>query len=200
LVPGPFRKVVDLARANPAEPYFLIVDEINRANLAKVFGELYFLLEYRDRTIDLLYSSGDSGPAFSLPANVYIIGTMNTADRSIALVDAAMRRRFAFLSLHPEDEKLDLVLRAWLRDRDLPEDVADLLVELNRRIQDKDFKIGPSYLMSPSVANDAGLDRIWRTSILPLLEEYHVGDGIDVRKKYGLDALRATLNLPDSGE
>lgn len=200
LVPGPFRKVVDLARANPSEPYFLIIDEINRANLAKVFGELYFLLEYRDRTIDLLYSSGDSGPAFSLPANVYIIGTMNTADRSIALVDAAMRRRFAFLSLHPEDEKLDLVLRAWLRDRDLPEDVADLLVELNRRIQDKDFKIGPSYLMTPSVTSDAGLDRIWRTSILPLLEEYHVGDGIDVRKKYGLDALRATLNPPEPGE
>jgi 5-methylcytosine-specific restriction protein B len=193
LVSGPFRKVVDLARANPNEPYFLIVDEINRANLAKVFGELYFLLEYRDRTIDLLYSSGDSGPGFSLPANVYIIGTMNTADRSIALVDSAMRRRFAFLSLHPEDERLDLVLRAWLRDRNLPEDRADLLVELNRRIQDKDFKIGPSYFMNANVRSDEGLDRIWRTSIIPLLEEYHVGDGIDIRSKYGLDSLRATL-------
>ncbi len=200
LVPGPFRKVVDLARANPTEPYFLIVDEINRANLAKVFGELYFLLEYRDRTIDLLYSSGASGPAFSLPDNVYLIGTMNTADRSIALVDAAMRRRFAFLSLHPEDEKLDLVLRAWLRDRDLPEQAADLLVELNRRIQDKDVKIGPSYLMSPLVATDAGLDRIWRTSILPLLEEYHVGDGIDVRAKYGLAALRGARVPPEPGD
>lgn len=200
LVPGPFRKVVDLARANPAEPYVLIVDEINRANLAKVFGELYFLLEYRDRTIDLLYSSGDSGPAFSLPANVYIIGTMNTADRSIALVDAAMRRRFAFLSLHPEDQRLDEVLRAWLADRSLPEDVADLLVELNKRIQDKDVKIGPSYLMNASVATDAGLDRIWRTSILPLLEEYHVGDGIDVTRKYGLEALRAALAPAEPSE
>ena len=200
LVSGPFRKVVDLARANPSEPYFLIIDEINRANLAKVFGELYFLLEYRDRTIDLLYSSGDSGPAFSLPANVYIIGTMNTADRSIALVDSAMRRRFAFLSLHPEDERLDLVLRAWLRDRNLPEDRADLLVELNRRIQDKDFKIGPSYLMSASVRSDEGLDRIWRTSILPLLEEFHVGDGVDVRSKYGLDSLRAAIAPPETTE
>lgn len=66
--------------------------------------------------------------------------------------------------------------------------------------QDKDYKLGPSYLMTPSVATDAGLDRIWRTSILPLLEEYHVGDGIDVRKKYGLDALRASLNPPEPGE
>jgi 5-methylcytosine-specific restriction protein B len=194
LVPGPFRKVVDLARANPTEPFFLIVDEINRANLAKVFGELYFLLEYRDRTIDLLYSSGDSGgPAFSLPVNVYLIGTMNTADRSIALVDAAMRRRFAFLSLHPEDERLDLVLRAWLIKEGLPEDRAELLVELNKRIGDKDFKIGPSYLMSPAVADEVGLDRIWRTSILPLLEEHHVGDGIDVKAKYGLPALRRAI-------
>ena len=125
---------------------------------------------------------------------------MNTADRSIALVDSAMRRRFAFLSLHPDDERLDLVLRQWLAERNLPADVADLLVELNRRIQDKDFKLGPSYLMTPSVATDAGLDRIWRTSILPLLEEYHVGDGIDVRRKYGLDTLRATLNPPEPGE
>lgn len=194
LVPGPFRKVVDLARANPTEPFFLIVDEINRANLAKVFGELYFLLEYRDRTIDLLYSSGDSGgPAFSLPANVYLVGTMNTADRSIALVDAAMRRRFAFLSLHPEDERLDLVLRAWLKKEGLPEDRAELLVELNKRIGDKDFKIGPSYLMSSAVADEVGLDRIWRTSILPLLEEHHVGDGIDVKAKYGLPALRRAI-------
>lgn len=195
---GPFRKIVDQARANPSEPHFLVIDEINRANLAKVFGELYFLLEYRDRTIDLLYSSGDEGPAFSMPSNIYVIGTMNTADRSIALVDAAMRRRFAFLSLHPVDERLDLVLRAWLRDRGLPEDRADLLVALNERIADHDFKIGPSYLMSPAVADDTGLDRIWRTSILPLLEEHHVGDGIDVRARYGLPALRRVLAAASS--
>ena len=196
---GPLRKVVDLARANPTQPYVLIIDEINRANLAKVFGELYFLLEYRDRTIDLLYSSGVSGPAFSLPENVYVIGTMNTADRSIALVDAAMRRRFAFLSLHPADQRLDLVLRSWLADRGLPEDRADLLVELNRRIADKDIKIGPSYLMSPAAGDDAGLGRIWRTAILPLLEEYHVGDGVDVRARYGLPALRKALQSVEPG-
>ena len=197
LVPGPLRKVVDAARENPGEPYFLIVDEINRANLAKVFGELYFLLEYRDRSIDLLYSSGDTGPAFTLPANVFLIGTMNTADRSIALVDSAMRRRFAFISLHPEDERLDQVLRQWLVDRSFAADRIDLLVgvlvELNRRIADKDVKIGPSYLMTSTVVTDAGLDRVWRTSILPLLEEYHVGEGVDVAARYGLPVLRRAL-------
>ena len=197
LVPGPLRKVVDAARENPGEPYFLIVDEINRANLAKVFGELYFLLEYRDRSIDLLYSSGDTGPAFTLPANVFLIGTMNTADRSIALVDSAMRRRFAFISLHPEDERLDQVLRQWLVDRSFAADRIDLLVgvlvELNRRIADKDVKIGPSFLMTSTVVTDAGLDRVWRTSILPLLEEYHVGEGVDVAARYGLPVLRRAL-------
>jgi 5-methylcytosine-specific restriction protein B len=192
LVPGPLRKVVDLAQANPNQPYFLIIDEINRANLAKVFGELYFLLEYRNSTIELLYATEDSAQGFTMPDNVYIIGTMNTADRSIALVDAAMRRRFRFLSLHPEDERLDLMLKAWLARENLP-DVTDLYLELNRRITDKDIKIGPSYLMSRLVATDAGLERIWRSSILPLLEEYHVGDGIDVKAKYGLPALRSAL-------
>ena len=103
LTPGPFRRLVDAARENPSTPYVLIIDEINRANLAKVFGELYFLLEYRDSSIDLLYSSGDD-LGFTMPQNVFIIGTMNTADRSIALVDTAMRRRFAFKALHPSTE------------------------------------------------------------------------------------------------
>jgi 5-methylcytosine-specific restriction protein B len=193
LVPGPFRKVVDAARANPSEPHFLIIDEINRANLAKVFGELYFLLEYRERSIQLLYSSGDDAGAFSLPENVFMIGTMNTADRSIALVDAAMRRRFLFHSLHPEEQRLDEVLRAWLEARGLPQGRADLLVELNRRIPDKDFKLGPSYLMTPAVADESGLDRIWRSAILPLLEEYHLADGVDVESRYGLPALRRAI-------
>ncbi|MCK6211339.1 AAA family ATPase, partial [Georgenia sp. EYE_87] len=195
LTPGPFRKVVDQAKEDPGNPYFLIIDEINRANLAKVFGELYFLLEYRERTIDLMYGSGDEGRDFSLPKNVYIIGTMNTADRSIALVDAAMRRRFAFLSLHPDDPHLRGMLRTWLGRHGLPTLAADLLDVLNARIPDKDFKIGPAYLMKPDeVASDAGLDRIWRTSILPLLEELHYGDdGMDVQRTYGLPALRAAL-------
>jgi len=91
-------RAADLARDNPTEKHFLIIDEINRGNLAKVFGELYFLLEYRDEAIRLQYSDEE----FSLPENLYIIGTMNTADRSIALVDLALRRRFHFVEFHPD--------------------------------------------------------------------------------------------------
>jgi 5-methylcytosine-specific restriction protein B len=139
-----------------------------------------------------MYGSGDQGRDFTLPKNLFIVGTMNTADRSIALVDAAMRRRFAFLSLHPNDEHLRGVLRGWLQREDLPSEPADLLDVLNARIPDRDFCVGPSYLMQPDVATEGGLDRIWRTSILPQLEELHYGDDVDVARRYGLSALRTS--------
>lgn len=177
----------------------LIVDEINRGNLAKVFGELYFLLEYRDRTISLLYSLEETS-GFSMPDNVFLIGTMNTADRSIALVDAAMRRRFGFLSLHPDDGHLAGVLPRWLDEHDLPADRAALLAALNRRIEDREFRIGPSYLMRESAGTEAGLERIWRTSILPLLEEHHAGDDVDVNARYGLPTLRHVVAAESAAE
>lgn len=133
----------------------LIVDEINRGNLPKIFGELYFLLEYRDESIDLLYSSDNTEP-FSLPKNIIILGTMNTADRSIALVDAAIRRRFAFLPLHPSEQPTSGILRSWLAAKGHNSEVADLLDELNSRIADTDFKIGPSYFMRPAVFASSG--------------------------------------------
>ena len=89
--------MAERARGKPDAKHFLVIDEINRGNLAKVFGELYFLLEYRDEPMQLQYSN----TTFSLPDNLYIIGTMNTADRSIALVDLALRRRFHFVEFHP---------------------------------------------------------------------------------------------------
>ncbi|MET8676548.1 AAA family ATPase [Streptomyces sp. NPDC004647] len=186
---GPFRKLVDAAEENPETPYFLIIDEINRANLAKVFGELYFVLEYRNRSVDLQYS-GD----FSMPSNVFLIGTMNTADRSIALVDAAMRRRFAFEALHPDQEPTRWLLSRWI-DRHHPgrQDVAQLWYALNFRIDDKDFKIGPSYLMRDSAYTEGGLERIWRTAILPLLEEHHYGQDLDIEQRYGLASLRHSV-------
>lgn len=94
LVPGPLREMAREAAENPARPYLLIVDEINRGNVAKVFGELYFLLEYRGDKIELQYSRDEQ---FQLPRNMFFVGTMNTADRSIALVDSALRRRFYFV-------------------------------------------------------------------------------------------------------
>ncbi|WP_068396385.1 AAA family ATPase [Kribbia dieselivorans] len=192
LKPGPLRKIVDSAREHPRDAHVLIIDEINRGNLAKVFGELYFLLEYRKENVELLYGARD----FNLPENVFIIGTMNTADRSIALVDAAMRRRFAFLPLHPSEEPTNGILRSWLAQEGYPARVADLHDELNRRIDDADFKIGPSYFMRPAVHRDGGLERTWRTSILPLLEEHHFGEltGQQVRARYGLDAVVAAVD------
>jgi 5-methylcytosine-specific restriction protein B len=190
LEPGPFKQLVSDAKDDPSQAYILIIDEINRANLAKVFGELYFLLEYRNRSIQLQYSPTED---FELPPNVYLIGTMNTADRSIALVDAAMRRRFYFQSMIPGEPPLRDMLRRWLQAHNLPADRADLLDELNRAIGDRDAAVGPSYLMTPQAATDKGLARIWKNAIMPLLEERHIGDGIDINLRYGIDALRKRL-------
>jgi len=171
----------------------LIIDEINRGNLAKIFGELYFLLEYRDEAIDLMYSSHGDEP-FYLPRNLIVIATMNTADRSIALVDTAMRRRFAFVPLHPQQEPTRSMLRRWLAARKYPSRVADLHAALNATIDDPDFQIGPSYFMRPAVHNDGGLARVWDTAIVPLLEEFHFGDHtVDINARYSLEALEKTL-------
>jgi 5-methylcytosine-specific restriction enzyme B len=200
LRPGPFRALVDDARQHPSDPYILIIDEINRANLAKVFGELYFLLEYRDDSISLLYSTEAD---FTLPKNVFVIGTMNTTDRSIALVDAAMRRRFAFVELHPSQPPTSGLLREWLRRRkeagELTHhaDAADLLDALNRAIDDRDLAVGPSYLMHRYVyQRQDALAEVWETSILPLLEEHHYGSPREILDRYRLDTLRKTLENP----
>lgn len=188
LTAGPLQELADLASrdGNRHIPHFLIIDEINRANLAKVFGELYFLLEYRTKSVRLTYSGDD----FALPPNLFVIGTMNTADRSIALVDAAMRRRFAFVELSPRTEPTAGLLARWLKREGKDLEPARLLDALNARVDDADFAIGPSYLMKPGVYRDGGLERTWRTKILPLLEEHHYGEGLDVAARYGLDALR----------
>jgi 5-methylcytosine-specific restriction protein B len=177
-------------------PHFLVIDEINRANLAKVFGELYFLLEYRNRSVRLIYSGDD----FALPPNLFVIGTMNTADRSIASVDAAMRRRFAFVELSPRTEPTSGLLRRWLTREGRDDEPARLLEALNARIDNPDFRIGPSYLMKPGVYRDGGLERTWRTKILPLLEDHHYGDDVKVERRYGLRALRTAIAPPaDTG-
>lgn len=98
LVPGALREIATDADKKPTVPHLLIIDEINRGNIAKIFGELYFLLEYREESIRLQYSRDED---FRLPKNLFVIGTMNTADRSIALVDSALRRRFYFMGLIP---------------------------------------------------------------------------------------------------
>ncbi|WP_225100747.1 AAA family ATPase [Streptomyces sp. CoH27] len=215
LVKGPLRKLADEAERRPAEVFVLVVDEINRGHLAKIFGELYFLLEYRTERVHLLYGS-DDGRGFRLPPNLYILGTMNTVDRSVAYMDAAMRRRFSFVELHPDVPPVDGVLDTWLRGRaeERGEDPAaydDSYVRLFREVNrllaetspgDHSFRVGPSYFMQDLAhAGDGALDRLWRTQIIPLLTEHHWGDTIDVEAVYGLGVLRDRLGIqPPSGD
>ena len=189
LARGPLRLLADQARQKPETPYVLIVDEINRGNIAKVFGELYFLLEYRDEAISLQYSPGEQ---FSLPANLYVIGTMNTADRSIALVDSALRRRFYFQALMPTRPPVNQVLRTWLARCGFEPEPADLLDELNGLIEDEEYAIGPSYLMTDG-DQAPKLEHVWERGILPLLEEHYFGTQRDVHREFSLTSLRARL-------
>ena len=136
---GPLLRAAKRAKEEPDEDHFLVIDEINRGNPAKVFGELYFLLEYRDQAIDLQYR-GEDDASFSLPDNLYIIGTMNTADRSIALVDLALRRRFYFVEFHPDDEPVKGVLRRWLEAK---APGMDWLADVVERANDEDERRPP---------------------------------------------------------
>ena len=131
---GPLLVAAERARSDPGHKHFLVIDEINRGNVAKVFGELYFLLEYRKRKMRLQYSD----KRFSLPKNLYIIGTMNTADRSIALVDLALRRRFHFVEFHPDEWPIKDLLRDWLTDNGSPETmwVADVVDRVNELLRE----------------------------------------------------------------
>lgn len=193
---GPLRRIASQATTpeNSGAAFVLIIDEMNRANLAKVFGELYFLLEYRGESVRPQYSPDSP---FRLPPNLFIIGTMNTSDRSITLVDAAIRRRFAFVELHPDEPPVRGVLENYLEANGKDHHLARLLAELNSRIDDtdRDLRIGPSYLMKPDANTDVGLERIWRYDLLPLLEEHHYGrmSRIAIRERFGLDAVSSAL-------
>ena len=184
---GPLRKAAKRARKEPDAKHFLIIDEINRGQIAKVFGELYFLLEYRESKINLQYSD----KPFSLPDNLYIIGTMNTADRSIALVDLALRRRFYFVEFHPDDEPVKEVLRRWLKAKGLDgmDWVADVVERANEKMEDdRHAAIGPSYFMKDNL-NEGAVERIWKHSVLPYIEERRFGDE-DGAGEFDLTALR----------
>ena len=187
LTDGPLLEAADGARPKPNERHFLIIDEINRGNLAKVFGELYFLLEYRDEVIRLQYGQRKE---FSLPKNLYIIGTMNTADRSIALVDLALRRRFYFVSFDPHEPPVKGVLSKWVADK-APgmEWVADVVAKANEQL-DSHAAIGPSYFMNKEkTLDDEAVKRIWKHSVMPYIEEHLFGEP-DRLSDFGLEKLR----------
>ena len=174
---GPLLRAAQEARKEPDAKHFLLIDEINRGNLAKVFGELYFLLEYRDKTIRMQYQQ-EGEDDFALPKNLYIIGTMNTADRSIALVDLALRRRFYFIEFHPVNDPVKNVLRKWLKKKNLDdlEGVADVVDKANDLLKDdRHAAIGPSYFMKEGL-DKRMVERIWKHSVLPYVEERLFGD------------------------
>lgn len=163
------------AAREPTEPFVLLIDEINRGNLPRIFGELLYLLEYRDQALTLPYSKRP----FRLPANLYLIGTMNAADRSVAHIDQALRRRFSFLEMPPDAA----VLARWLavhasRGGDaFAGSVVKLFEELNARLAvdlGPERQIGHSYFMLPELDDDK-LAAVWDHHISPLLSEYFAG-------------------------
>jgi 5-methylcytosine-specific restriction protein B len=165
MVPGRFLDFCRKAQ-NRSGACVLIIDEINRANLSRVFGELMYLLEYRDQAIPL-----SGGGMFRIPRNVRLLGTMNTADRSIALVDHALRRRFAFVPLRPRFEILRTYHEATGKTVD---SLIEKLTQVNKAIADPNYHLGITFFMDPDV--DSNLEAIWRMEIEPYLEEFFFDD------------------------
>jgi hypothetical protein len=200
LQPGPLKRLAARAAASKVagkqERFVLVIDEINRGNLAKVFGELYYLLEYRDEDITLQYSP----EPFKLPNNIFIIGTMNTADRSIALLDMALRRRFRFVDLLPDQPPLKGLLRRFLEQK-APDMtfLADMLDDVNRQLDDPHASIGPSHFLvkEPRTLTEQKAELIWKHSILPALSDRFF-DAPDGLKRFGYHEVRSRTAPDDS--
>ena len=170
LSPGVFKQIADRAAENADQNYVLIIDEINRGNIAKIFGELITLIEPSKRiggddraTVTLSYSK----EPFGVPDNLYLIGTMNTADRSIALLDTALRRRFEFVEMMPNPN------HDGIREDVEGVNCRQLLATMNgliRRLFDREHQIGHTYLIG--VENLDDLEKAFKTKIIPLLQEY----------------------------
>lgn len=195
---GPLIRMAESARSDPSGTYVIVIDEINRANLPKVLGELLFLLEYRDEPVRLLYRPDEP---FTLPKNLWFIGTMNTADRSIALVDAAMRRRFHFIGFFPHHGPMRGLLRRWLVKHKRPEHVADFVDAVNEELRKSlgdHLLLGPSFFMKDDLSRPA-LQKIWDHNAFPYLEEQFWGqDELDDWSWSSVAERYASLLDPDS--
>ncbi|MBN1132361.1 MAG: AAA family ATPase [Bacteroidales bacterium] len=181
IVPGVFKRIAQQASDDPDNPYALFIDEINRGNIANIFGELITLIEDDKRKgapnelkVILPYSKEE----FSVPKNLHIIGTMNTADRSVEALDTALRRRFSFHEIVPVPEIIE-------NHPDLETDLQSVLSKINERIErliDKDHRIGHSYFMEIRKSNNPleALKKVFAIKILPLLNEYFYGDPVKI--------------------
>jgi 5-methylcytosine-specific restriction enzyme B len=181
---GIFKKLCQDAAAKPEHKFYLIIDEINRGDIPRIFGELLTVLEKNKRGKSMLLPL--SGKPFQVPANVYLIGTMNTADRSIALLDTALRRRFGFIELMPDSSLLGDVVVGGIP-------LGPWLEALNRRLCDhigrdaRNLQIGHAYMLEGErpIADLAKLSKVIQEEIIPLLEEYCYEDYAALEKILG---------------
>lgn len=198
--PGAFLRLCDRARKNTSRQYAMVIDEINRGNISKIFGELITLVEVDKRegakypvAVTLPYSA----ESFSVPSNVDVIGTMNTADRSLALVDTALRRRFEFIELMP---KPSVLADTIVSHKGVNINIEQMLIMLNKRIEalyDRDHAVGHAYFTRIKDLKDADrfneLRTVFRNKIIPLLEEYFFEDWQKIRLVLG-DNQKAKLD------
>jgi len=177
-------------KETPAKSYYLIIDEINRGNIAKIFGELITLIE-KDKRESLSCTLPYSKKQFTLPKNLYIIGTMNTSDRSIALLDTALRRRFAFIEIQPDSSLLDSV-HLTIGGNVSP---SKLLQAINNKLTkeiDRDHRIGHSYFWNKDLVTKYDLYNVWYFNIIPLLMEYFYNDVEKVSEIIGPEFVNKT--------
>ena len=190
---GPFYKFCKVASKNPDEDYFFIIDEINRGNMSKVFGELMMLIESDKRGEEIILTYSDE--TFYVPKNLYIIGMMNTADRSLAIIDYALRRRFSFVELEPAFEtetfKNHLLLQGASEEliNKIKMRIRSINLEIEKDVNlGKGFRIGHSYFCN-YVDTDKWYEEIIRYEIQPLIKEYWF-DEEEKAKNYVEELLR----------
>ena len=192
--PGIFKRLCETARSTPKSKFVLIIDEINRGNIPRIFGELMFLLENRGQSTDLPFSK----KPFSIPRNIVVIGTMNSTDRSVALMDLALRRRFHFVSMDPRKD----VLLSWLSSQGKSKSVANLFARLNESLGkdgvEAERLVGHAHFMSQNLS-DEFLQLIWEGTIEPLVNEYFFADP-DKTKRYAYDKFASELGVDDEDE